>query len=116
MNQTSIPKVSLKKKKLGLLLSRPPEHPHSHTVTRLSEEALTAGVEVYLYLIDEGVKNLHNPRMLKLASSGVKFFVCAYGCQQHKISTDGYGQEVNFCGLVILSNIINGCDRFLAFN
>ena len=32
------------------------------------------------------------------------------------ISTDGYGKEVNFCGLVILSNIIDGCDRFLAFN
>lgn len=116
MNQPSISKVSLRKKKLGLLLSRPPEHPHSHTVTRLSEEALAADVEVYLYLIDEGVKNLHNTQMLNLASSGVKFFVCAYGCQQHKIPTDGYGKEVNFCGLVILSNIINGCDRFLAFN
>ncbi len=116
MNQPLTPKVPLEKKKLGLLLSRPPEHSHSHTVTRLSEEALAAGVEVYLYLIDEGVKNLHNPRLLKLAQSGVKFFVCAYGCQQHKISTNGYGQEVNFCGLVILSNIINGCDRFLAFN
>ena len=27
-----------------------------------------------------------------------------------------YGKEVNFCGLIILSNIIDGCDRFLAFN
>jgi len=27
-----------------------------------------------------------------------------------------YGKEVNFCVLVILSNIIDGCDRFLAFN
>ncbi|MDX1411595.1 MAG: DsrE family protein [Nitrospirales bacterium] len=116
MNQPPTSNEPLKKKKLGLLLSRPPEHPHAHTVTRLSEEALAADVEVYLYLIDEGVKNLHNPGMLNLASSGVKFFVCAYGCQQHKISTDGYGKEVNFCGLVILSNIINGCDRFLAFN
>jgi hypothetical protein len=40
----------------------------------------------------------------------------ADGCQQHHISTDGYGKEVNFYGLVILSNIIDGCDRFLAFN
>ena len=76
MAQTSITKESLKKKKLGILLSRPPDHPHAHTVTRLSEEGLAAGVEVYLYLIDEGVKNLHNPRMLELAQSGVKF-LCA---------------------------------------
>ena len=116
MSHPAIPEVSLENKKLGILLSRPPEHPHAHTVARLSEEARAAGAEVYLYLIDEGVKNLHNTRILDLASSGVKFFVCAYGCQQHNISTDGYGKEVNFCGLVILSNIINGCDRFLAFN
>ena len=116
MSHPAIPSVSLENKKLGILLSRPPEHSHAQTVTKLSEEARAAGVEVYLYLIDEGVKNLHNTRLLNLASSGVKLFVCAYGCQQHNISTDGYGKEVNFCGLVILSNIINGCDRFLAFN
>ena len=116
MNPPSIPKVSLENKKLGILLSRPPEHSHAHTVTKLSEEARAAGVEVYLYLIDEGVKNLQNTQLLNLTTSGVKLFVCAYGCQQHNISTDGYGKEVNFCGLVILSNIINGCDRFLAFN
>lgn len=108
--------ISLKGKKLGILLSTPPENPNARTVTRLSEEALDAGVDVYLYLIDEGVKNLHNPPLLKLATSGAKFFVCAYGCQQHNVSTDGYPKEVTFCGLVILSNIITGCDRFLAFN
>ena len=107
---------SIKGKKLGILLSTPPENSNAHTVTRLSEEAIEAGVDVYLYLIDEGVKNLHNPPLLKLASSGVKFFVCAYGCQQHKVSTEGYPKEVTFCGLVVLSNIITGCDRFLAFN
>ena len=116
MSHPSIPNISLEKKKLGILLSRPPDHSHAHTVTRLSEEARKSGVEVYLYLIDEGVQNLHNSHILNLTSVGVKLFVCAYGCQQHNISTDGYGKEVNFCGLVILSNIINGCDRFLAFN
>ena len=66
----------MEKKKLGLLLSTPPESPNVHTVTRLSEEALSSGIEVYLYLIDEGVKNLNNTRLLNLSSSGVKFFVC----------------------------------------
>ncbi|NKB81727.1 MAG: hypothetical protein GKS05_07560 [Nitrospirales bacterium] len=106
----------MEQKKLGLLLSTPPDHPNLETVTRLSEEALTSKVDLYLYLIDEGVLNLQNERLLKLASAGAKFFVCAYGCQKHHVSTEGYGKEVNFCGLVILSNIINGCDRFIAFN
>ena len=106
----------MQKKKLGILLSTAPSHPNAETVTRLSEEALSSNVDVYLYLIDEGVLNLPNPRLLAMASQGVKLNVCAYGCQQHKISTDGYGDEVTFCGLVVLSNIINGCDRFVAFN
>lgn len=106
----------MEKKKLGLLLSTDPSNPNVNTVTRLGEEALATGVDLYLYLIDEGVKNLKDPRLLKLASSGAKLFVCAYGCQQHNVSTEGYGPEVSFCGLVVLSNIINGCDRFIAFN
>ncbi|MCH8041323.1 MAG: DsrE family protein [Nitrospinae bacterium] len=104
------------KKKLGLLLSTPPSNPNAETVIRLSEEALRSEVDLYLYLIDEGVKNLENPRILNLASSGAKLNVCAYGCQQHHVSTDGYGTEVAFCGLVVLSQIINGCDQFVAFN
>ena len=103
-------------KKLGLLLSTPPSHHHADVVAGLSHEALRSQVGVYLYLIDEGVKNLENPKILQLASAGVKLSVCAYGCQQHKVSTEGYGQTVTFCGLVVLSQIITGCDRFIAFN
>ena len=116
MSQTTTPKVQLTNKKLGLLLSTGPDHPNASTVYQLSKTALTNGVDTYLYLIDEGVKNLPDPRFPRLAKEGLKLFVCAYGCQQHHISTDGYGKEVTFCGLVILSNIIDGCDRFLAFN
>ena len=106
----------LQAKKLGIMLSLPPSHPNVETVLRLTEEALRMKVDVYLYLIDEGVKNLKNPAIVNLTNSGAKLNVCAYGCQQHKVSTEGYGQAVTFCGLVVLYQIITGCDRFLAFN
>jgi sulfur relay (sulfurtransferase) complex TusBCD TusD component (DsrE family) len=109
-------RTALAGKKLGILLSTSPEHPNAETVFHLSKTALANKVDTYLYLIDEGVKNLEDPRYTGLAGKGLKLFVCAYGCQQHHISTEGYGKEVTFCGLVILSNIIDGCDRFLAFN
>ncbi len=102
-------------KKLGLLLSTPPSHHHADVVEGLSREALRSQVSVYLYLIDEGVKNLENPKIVNLAAAGVKLNVCAYGCQQHKVSTEGYGRDITFCGLVVLSQIITGCDRFIAF-
>ena len=108
--------TQLEGKKLGILLSTPPDHPNAETVAKLSQAAQQAHAQVYLYLIDEGVKNLQNPDILGLTDLGVKLSVCAYGCQQHKVSTDGYGPDVTFCGLVVLSQIVTGCDQFVAFN
>lgn len=106
----------MEKQKLGVLLSTPPSHPNVNTVARLCQEALASKVDVYLYLIDEGVRNIHDPRLLGLSTAGAKFFVCAYGCQRHTVPTNDLEEGITLCGLVVLSNIINGCDRFVAFN
>lgn len=106
----------MQKKKLGVLLSTPPSHPNVTTVSRLCEEGLKSGVDVYLYLIDEGVKNIADPRLLNLSREGAKLFACAYGCQQHGVSTGNLDPGIQLCGLVVLSNMMNGCDRFVAFN
>jgi sulfur relay (sulfurtransferase) complex TusBCD TusD component (DsrE family) len=108
--------ISMQKKKLGLLLSTPPSHPNVATVAHLSEVGLKEGVDVYLYLIDEGVKNIHDERLLALSRGGAKLFACAYGCQQQGVPTDNLDPNIQLCGLVVLSNMMNGCDRFVAFN
>ena len=102
-------------RKLGLLLSTPPSHPSVDTVFGLAQAALRQGIEVYLYLIDEGVKSLSDSRYKDIVRAGVKMSVCAYGCQQHHVSTDNLDPQVSLSGLVVLSGIIDGCDRFLAF-
>lgn len=101
--------------RFGILLSTPPSHSSVETVFHLSAEALTQGFGVYLYFIDEGVKNLEDARVQKLVSRGLKLCVCAYGCQQHVVATDKLNQRISLCGLVVLTDIIKGCDRFLAF-
>jgi sulfur relay (sulfurtransferase) complex TusBCD TusD component (DsrE family) len=106
----------VEKRKLGILLSTPPGHPHVETVISLSAAAARTGVDVYLYLIDEGVKNLRDTRILALAGQGMKYFVCAYGCQQHGVPTESLDPRVTLCGLVILSNMVEGCDQFVSFN
>jgi sulfur relay (sulfurtransferase) complex TusBCD TusD component (DsrE family) len=106
----------MENKKLGILLSTPPSHPSVHTVAQLCDEALRQHVDTYLYLIDEGVKNVRDPAYMKLVGDGAKVFVCAYGCQQHHVPTEGLDQRISLCGLVVLANIIKGCDRFLSFN
>jgi sulfur relay (sulfurtransferase) complex TusBCD TusD component (DsrE family) len=102
-------------RKLGLLLSTAPSHPSVETVLRLAEAALSQGIEVYLYLIDEGVKSFTDIRFRRLLDGGAKMSVCAYGCQQHGVSTEQVDPRVSLSGLVVLSGIIDGCDRFLAF-
>ena len=102
-------------RKLGLLLSTPPSHPSVETVVQLAQAALRRGVEVDIYLIDEGVKTVVDQRYLGLLDAGVKMSVCAYGCQQHGVITTTVDSRVSLSGLVVLSGIIDGCDRFLAF-
>jgi sulfur relay (sulfurtransferase) complex TusBCD TusD component (DsrE family) len=101
--------------KLGLLLSTAPSDKTIETVVQLAEAAVRQGAEVYLYLIDEGVKSFTDRRFSHLLDGGVKMSVCAYGCQQHGVSTQQVDSRVALSGLVVLSSIIEACDRFLAF-
>ena len=83
------------------------------TAVGLSRAALAGGGDVYLYLIDDGVRALDDARVLALAERGVKLFVCAFGCQKRRIPLS---ERVSNCGLVVLTDIINGTDRFVALN
>ncbi|HLG21228.1 MAG TPA: DsrE family protein [Candidatus Manganitrophaceae bacterium] len=101
------------KKKLGLLLSTPPENKNLKTVVSLAKEALHQGMDAYLYLIDDGVRNLDRPEIDELAQQGAKLFLCAYGAQRRGIPNS---EKAAFCGLVVLSDLMKGCDRFVTFN
>ena len=100
-------------KKMGMLLSTPPEHANLDTVVQLSKTALASGHEVYLYLIDEGTKNLSDTRLQVLKAKGLKLIVCAYGAQRRGIESN---DQAVFCGLVVLSDLVKSCDQFVSFN
>jgi len=106
--------MDLAKKKLGLMLSTGPDHATNLQAARgLAEAALDRGASVYFYLIDDGVRALRDVR--PLADRGAKLFVCAYGCQKRRIALED-ADAVTYCGLVVLTDLINGTDRFIAFN
>src|ERR671922_3025769 len=80
------PAMDLAGKKFGMLLSTGPEHaPNLETAVGLSDAALTRGADLYLYLIDDGVRALDDARVRALPERGAKLFVCAYGCQKRRI-------------------------------
>ena len=103
------------KQKIGFLLALPPSHQSSETVIGLAQAALNAGHDVYLYLIDEGVKNMKSQSYRELSQAGVRMFVCAYGCQQHNVSTADVEKDFTLCGLVVLSGLIDSCKPFISF-
>jgi sulfur relay (sulfurtransferase) complex TusBCD TusD component (DsrE family) len=105
--------MPLRGKKLGLLISVPPEHPNFNHGVRLAETALARGVTVYLYCIDEAVKGLDDPRLHCLKASGLNLFACAYGAQRRGIPV---GEQAAFGGLTIVNDLIAGTDRFVSFN
>jgi hypothetical protein len=108
--------MELSKKKLGMLLSTGPEHTANiDTALGLSAAALARGADLYLYLIDDGVRALDDPRVRALSDRGGKLFVCAYGCQKRRIPLD-HADRVTYCGLVVLTDLINATDRFVALN
>jgi hypothetical protein len=107
--------MNLAKRKLGVLLSTGLEHPNLETAVGISTAALDRGVELYLYLIDDGVRALDDPRVRSLPSRGAKLFVCAYGCQKRRLPLRD-ADTVTYCGLVVLTDLINGTDRFIALN
>ena len=100
-------------RKLGLMVSTAPQHPNLDTAVGLGLAALARGAEVYLYLIDDGVAGVEDPRVQALGDRGARLFVCAYGCQKRRLPLS---DKATNCGLVVLADVINGTDRFLALN
>jgi len=101
----------MKKKKLGILLSTPPEEKNISIVIALSIEARRQGIDLYLYLIDEGVKYLEGSEIEVLKEEGVRLFLCAYSAQRRSIPQC---DKAVFGGLVVLSDLVKGCDRFIS--
>jgi hypothetical protein len=105
--------VDLTKRKFGLMVSTAPDHPNLGTALGLSQAALDRGADVYLYLIDDAVPAAEDPRVQALAGRGLKLFVCAYGRQKRRLPLS---DQATNCGLVVLTDLINGTERFLALD
>lgn len=104
---------SLRGRKLGILLStRPEERPFTHGL-RLAEAALAAGVDVYLYCIDNAVAGVGDPALQALRARGLKLYACAYGAQRRNLPINDLAM---FAGLTVVNDLMAGTDRFLSFN
>ena len=105
--------MSLRGRKLGLLVSCGPDQPNFERGLRLAEAALEEGVQVYLYFIDEAVTGLTDPRLKGLKSRWLNLFACAYAAHSRDLARE---DNATWAGLATLSDIIAGTDRFVTLN
>ncbi|MBI3417973.1 MAG: DsrE family protein [Verrucomicrobia bacterium] len=100
-------------KKLGMLVSARPEQPNFQRALRLAEAALTEGVEVYFYCIDEAVLGLREVRLQELKQRRMKLFACALAARRRNLPVN---DDAVFAGLSVVHEIMAETDRFVSFN
>ena len=105
--------MNLNGKKLGLLLSAPPDQPNFGRAVALASAAIKRGVQVYFYCIDDAVGGLDDERLQGLKKGGVNLFACAYGAQRRNLTL---GDLATFAGLGTVNDLIANTDRFVSFN
>jgi sulfur relay (sulfurtransferase) complex TusBCD TusD component (DsrE family) len=104
--------MALTGKKLSVLISCGPQHPGFRHGVRLAQTALDAGVQVYLYCLDDAVTAVSDPHLQTLRQRGLNLFACAYGAQRRDLPVTDLAA---FSGLSTLTELIAGSDRFLSF-
>jgi predicted peroxiredoxin len=105
--------MELRGKKLGLLISCKPDEANFTHGLRTAEAALDLGVDVYLYCVDDAVPGVADARLQALKARGLKLYACAYGAHRRHFALN---DDATFAGLTVVSDIVSGTDRFLAFN
>jgi len=100
-------------KKLGVLISCPPDQPGFSHGVNLARAAMEGGASVYLYCIDDAVRGAGDPALQQLKSKGLSLYACAYGAHKRSIALS---QDATFAGLTVVNDIIAGTDRFVCFN
>ena len=99
-------------RKLGLLLTTSPEHANTNSVIKLAEAALAKGVEVRVFLMCDGVFNIHNISFLQLTDKGAQVCLCQQNLNERfQDETDDVimGSQYDF------AQNVHEIDRLLAF-
>lgn len=98
--------------KLGILLTTTPENENTNTVIAISRAACKQGHEVSIFLMYDGVYNVHKKEFADLVNDGVNIAVCAYNVEQRKVGkVDGILFGSQYDHACIASDV----DRFISF-
>ncbi len=97
-----------KVEKIGFILATGPSDSKFTHALRLAELALDQPVEVYVYLIRDGVAGADHPSWQNLVDRGLKLFACAYSARQRNIPLQ---DPATWVGLTVLNDLLVECDK-----
>lgn len=98
--------------KLGILLTSSPENENTNTVISLCSAAREQGHEVSVFLMYDGVYNVHKKEFAALADKGVSIALCAMNAEQRKV---GKVEGILFGSQYDHACIAGDVDRFISF-
>ena len=95
-----------------MLLTSSPENENTNTVISLCSAAREQGHEVSVFLMYDGVYNVHNKEFAALADKGVSIALCAMNAEQRKV---GKVEGILFGSQYDHACIAGDVDRFISF-
>ncbi len=98
--------------KLGILLTTNPENENTNTVIEISRAARRFGHEVSIFLMYDGVYNVHKKEFTDLSGIGVNIAVCALNAEQRNV---GKVEGILFGSQYDHACIAASVDRFIYF-
>lgn len=101
-----------REKTLGILLATGPENFDKNIVIGITDSALKMGIMVKIFLMDDGIYNLHDEKFMKLLEHGADISLCSLNAGKRKIKS---AKNVKFGSQFDHAEIVKHCDRYLAF-
>jgi sulfur relay (sulfurtransferase) complex TusBCD TusD component (DsrE family) len=99
-------------RRLSILLAAAPDQPGFEHGVKLARAAVAQGVRVYLYCIDDAVSGLGDGPLSDLRTGGVQVYGCAFAAERRGLPLH---PDIVYGGLALLSDLMSGTDRFVAF-
>ncbi len=98
--------------KLGILLTTNPDNENTHSVIEISRAAREQGHEVSIFLMYDGVYNIHKKEFAELVDKGISITVCTLNVEQRRV---GRVEGVLFGSQYDHACIASDVDRFISF-
>lgn len=108
---------------IGILLTTGPEYQNSQSVATFADALLSAGSDVNLFLMDDGIYNIVRGLPYEIAevfeilqAKGLNIMLCRYSSERRGVRKADCLQEPAWRSQIELAKSLEASDRFMSFS